>query len=858
MSARSTRVRVLAATGLVAGLTVLVSPTPASAATFDVNTTADTPSANPGDGICEDAAGDCSLRAAVQEANASADADIINLIDGETYVLDIVGAAEDAAITGDLDVLGELDIVSSGTSTIDASALGDRVFDVKEDATLRLDSLVLTGGTAAESDMASGGAVLNAGTFEATDTVFDDNQANRAGGAIESSPGSTTTLTGVDLTNNDTGPTPGNGGGFHLTGAGIVTITGSSVNGNTAANEGGGLWNSAAGTMTVTDTTVSGNDAQGDDAENGGGGIFNQPNEEGTDGGDLTVNGSTITGNSASGTSGSGGGIFNSRGTASITNTLIVGNSANRAGGGIEAVEGTTVISGGSLEGNDAGVNPGNGGGFHLTGPGTVEVSEVEVFANSAVEGGGLWNSGVGTMTVSNSDIFENTASGDDADQGGGGIYNEATGDGSGGDLAVTGSFLGDNAATGESGSGGGILNNEGTATITDSDIDFNSAPRAGGGIEAVEGTTTVVSSFLFGNDTGANPGNGGGVHLTGPGTVDVDDSLVVGNTAANQGGGLWNSGVGTMTVTDTVVAANSVDGEGDGGGGLYNDGGTLSAVNTLVVENDAPLGGGVLDDDGDTTLTHVTVTDNDAPEGSGVAVEGDTITLANSIVSGNTGGADCTTGVASLGGNLVGDCDVAGDGDVTDVDDPELDEEFVPLPGSPAIDIGLEANSVTPDLAGNPRPVDGTGDGQALPDAGALEAPAADPGEPGPPGEPGEPGAPGGGGAGGGGGGGGGAGGGGGGAGTPGAPGEPGAPGAPGDGAPGAPGDPGDPGAPGDGAPGDGAPGDGAPPVDDVELPRTGNEALGLLPWALVLLAGGGAIYGLRNRFRALPIRTR
>ncbi|CAN5835562.1 hypothetical protein BH23ACT2_BH23ACT2_15480 [soil metagenome] len=184
-----------------------------------------------------DAAGDCSLRAAVQEANASAEADVINLIDGDTYVLDIAGADEDAS-TGDLDVLGELDIVSGGTSTIDASALGDRIFDVQDGATLRLSDRVLTGGTAVDGDMAIGGAVLNAGVFEATNTVFDANNADRAGGAIESSAGSTTTLTGVELTGNETGPTPGNGGGFHLTGAGTVTITDSTVVGNVAANEG--------------------------------------------------------------------------------------------------------------------------------------------------------------------------------------------------------------------------------------------------------------------------------------------------------------------------------------------------------------------------------------------------------------------------------------------------------------------------------------------------------------------------------------------------------------------------------------------------------------------------------------------
>jgi CSLREA domain-containing protein len=39
--------------------------TPVFGATFTVNTTADTPDANPGDGVCADSSGNCSLRAAV-------------------------------------------------------------------------------------------------------------------------------------------------------------------------------------------------------------------------------------------------------------------------------------------------------------------------------------------------------------------------------------------------------------------------------------------------------------------------------------------------------------------------------------------------------------------------------------------------------------------------------------------------------------------------------------------------------------------------------------------------------------------------------------------------------------------------
>jgi CSLREA domain-containing protein len=52
----------------------------AAAATFIVNSSVDAVDANPGDGICQTVTpGQCTLRAAVQEANALAGADMITL-----------------------------------------------------------------------------------------------------------------------------------------------------------------------------------------------------------------------------------------------------------------------------------------------------------------------------------------------------------------------------------------------------------------------------------------------------------------------------------------------------------------------------------------------------------------------------------------------------------------------------------------------------------------------------------------------------------------------------------------------------------------------------------------------------------
>ncbi len=366
-----------------------------------VTTAADSVDAQPGDGFCADSAGACSLRAAVQEANASGGG-TIDLKKG-TYTLTIAGIDEDAAATGDLDVTSRITVDGNG-ATVDAAGT-DRVFDVLAGASLTLTDTTLTGGSAQGEGMpASGGGVRNAGELVVDRSTLTANTAVRAGGAIEAVVGSTTTVSRSTLSGNSTGPGPGNGGGLHLTGAGIVQVERSTVTGNTAAAEGGGLWNSGTGTMTVTRTEITGNTASGDEATNGGGGLYN-------DGGELTVDGSEIRDNVADGASGSGGGILNNEGTLVVESSTIGANSSSRAGGGVEANVGTTTLRRTTLTANTTGDNPGNGGGLHLTGAGTVTIERSAVTGNSAAnEGGGLWNSEPGTMTVTRTEINGNDA----------------------------------------------------------------------------------------------------------------------------------------------------------------------------------------------------------------------------------------------------------------------------------------------------------------------------------------------------------------------------------------------------------------------------------------------------------------
>src|SRR5262249_36207591 len=71
---------------IVLGLGLLAGPRPAQAATLMVDTTDDGVDAMPGDGRCATSAGSCTLRAAIQEANALPGADVVRLPAG-TYLI---------------------------------------------------------------------------------------------------------------------------------------------------------------------------------------------------------------------------------------------------------------------------------------------------------------------------------------------------------------------------------------------------------------------------------------------------------------------------------------------------------------------------------------------------------------------------------------------------------------------------------------------------------------------------------------------------------------------------------------------------------------------------------------------------
>jgi len=219
---------------LLAPLLWLLLVAVANAATFNVNSTDDIPDANPGDGVCETALGNhvCTLRAAIQEANATPGYDAVNLQANAQYLLARPGL-DDTSLNGDLDIRDSVDIVGAGAAStiIDGNNI-DRVFHV-------LACIGNAGSCALGNVVASmSGITIRHGYTACADLVCD----NGSGGGIfmdaiftgGNSLGPTLTLTDCVIEENTA---VGGGGGIYV--GGQLTLIHSIVADNTASFCGG-------------------------------------------------------------------------------------------------------------------------------------------------------------------------------------------------------------------------------------------------------------------------------------------------------------------------------------------------------------------------------------------------------------------------------------------------------------------------------------------------------------------------------------------------------------------------------------------------------------------------------------------
>jgi hypothetical protein len=269
---------------------LLVGAAGAQAATFTVNTTADHA---PSGSECSGAAGDCSLRQAIDKSNGTTTSDTINVPAGH-YTLTIAGSGENNDQTGDLDInkaTGSVTITGAGarSTTIDAAGLGDRVLQVFA-GTATVSGFTITGGSTPSGEQ--GGGIVNDATVTVTNSTFTGNTA--------------------------TGSSNGDGGGIANPDATSMTLVGDTFTNNTAGEFGGGV-DIDSGTASITNTTIVGNVGPGD-----GGGLDIDT------GAAVSFVNDTITNNTAA--SGNGGGVWVEGSNVSFLNTIVANNTGSTSG----------------------------------------------------------------------------------------------------------------------------------------------------------------------------------------------------------------------------------------------------------------------------------------------------------------------------------------------------------------------------------------------------------------------------------------------------------------------------------------------------------------------------------------------
>lgn len=246
---------------------------PSTPTTFTVNTTADAAAAQPFGGQCVTVSGECSVRAAVQAANARPGSTIV--IPAGRYVLTVApnllntqGPFVDPT-AGDLNITAATTIVGAGAedTIIDANKI-DRVFMITADATIS--GLTATNGEVREHEIAfyetGGGAILNSGHLKLDHVILSGSLAG-FGGAIQNLPWSDMVMSNSLVKGNHAGET----GGVRCDNT--CTITDSVITDNHATNplkwylpsgqagRGGGLDFRGFADVRIDRTTITGNSA---------------------------------------------------------------------------------------------------------------------------------------------------------------------------------------------------------------------------------------------------------------------------------------------------------------------------------------------------------------------------------------------------------------------------------------------------------------------------------------------------------------------------------------------------------------------------------------------------------------------
>lgn len=253
---------------------------------FTVNDTSDSPDAVPGDLVCADASGRCTLRAAVQEVNAAPEVrrDVINFVLPQPAVIELT--------QGELSITGRfVTVVGLGARRLtvrrsEAAATSFRIFNLAAGQNIYLirgltiangsggsepgggairlgsgASLTVTEVTLTGNAAANGGGIFNEGSMEITRSLFAGNSAAGQGsgvffgqgGAVFNAPGASARISNTTITTNS-----GVVGGA-VYNHGTLTLVNDTVSHNSTSSSAAAIHNTPSGTVNTINTIVASN-----------------------------------------------------------------------------------------------------------------------------------------------------------------------------------------------------------------------------------------------------------------------------------------------------------------------------------------------------------------------------------------------------------------------------------------------------------------------------------------------------------------------------------------------------------------------------------------------------------------------
>lgn len=634
--------------------------------------------------------GQLELREALTITNNNPGADTITFgsaLSGSTITL---AGGTQLTIADDLTLTG----LGSGNLTIDGAA-ASRVLlvddtDYTTNKTVSISGMTIQNGALAAGNFGAG--IANEDTLTLTDLVVTNNTLTNGsfdlGAGIYNGSqsfgsngfGASLTLANVTVSNNT------NGVGAGIYSIGNLTMTDSTVSGNTADSNGGGLW-FAGVTMSVTGSTFGGNTTPAGAGFVGGGIIL-------TGTGVQTITNSVITSNTATG---DGGGLLSSipnSATVSVSNSTISGNTSGARGGGIADYNGNVTVTNSTVSGNTAAAG---GGGIAELGFLAMTITNSTIAFNTTTGGtGGGINVASGTTTLTSTIVSNNTSGTSTPD--------DITANG--GSIAAGSSFnlIGDATTSGglTHGTNSNIVGQDpllealadnGGATQTHALMAGSPAIDAGAAFSAL---TTDQRGELFARADNGSPDIGAyerqmlalvvdTTESTDDGDVSAGDISLREAILASNGNPLDDSitfdaslSGSTITLTDGFITISddvtitgpgfknlTISGNDASRHFVVNDSNPSSVISVtlsgLTLTNGmTTVNGGAITNDENLTLDTMKIVNNSSKNDGGAIINRSTLTIIDTIISNNTagdsGGAidnDGTTTVTITGSSI-------------------------------------------------------------------------------------------------------------------------------------------------------------------------------------------------------------